>query len=134
MNVSRNITAALEDLVRSVCRRLYFVKWAIHHSSGKGLKGTMTDLIVDEEELSLLRRENQTLRAQADVLEETISLQREQIDLKGQLIAALQWETMLLTQQVQEMEDHLKKDSSSSQMPSSVRFSRPSKSLRKKNR
>ena len=94
----------------------------------------MTDLIDDDEELSLLRRENQTLRAQADVLEETISLQREQIDLKGQLIAALQRETMLLTQQVQEMQDHLKKDSYSSQTPSSVRFSRPPKSLRKKNR
>ena len=94
----------------------------------------MTDLINDEEELNLLRRENQTLREQASVLEETISLQREQIDLKGQLIAALQRETMLLTQQVQEVQDHLKKDSYSSQTPSSVRFFRPSKSMRKKNR
>jgi hypothetical protein len=60
-------------------------------------------------------------------------LLREQIGLSGQLIAALQQETMLLTKQVQAMEDRPEKDSYGSPMrPSSVRFSRPPKSLRKK--
>jgi chromosome segregation ATPase len=107
---------------------------------GKGVNRIMTDRIGNEEELSLLRQENQALREQSDVLqettrvlEETISLQREQIGLKDQLIAALQRETMLLTQQVQELQDQLKKDSYGRQMPpSSVRFARPPKSLRKK--
>jgi chromosome segregation ATPase len=103
------------------------------NGTGEGSIDTMTDLIGNEEELNLLRQENQALREQADVLEETISLQREQIDLKDQLIAALQRETMLLTQQVQEIEDQLKKNSYGGPMSSSsVRFSRPPKSLRKK--
>jgi hypothetical protein len=77
----------------------------------------MADLIGNEEELNLLRQENQTLRDQANVLqktirvqEETIGLLREQIGLKDQLIAALQRETMLLTKQVQAMENRSEKD------------------------
>ena len=93
----------------------------------------MADLIGNEEELKLLRQENQTLRDQAYLQEETIDLLREQIGLKDQLIAALHRETTLLTQQVQEIEDQMKKDSYSGPMPSSsVRFSRPPKSARKK--
>jgi len=92
----------------------------------------MADLIGNEEELKLLRQENQTLRDQANLQEETIDLLREQIGLKDQLIAALQRETTLLTQQVQEIEDQMKKDSYGGPMPSSVRFSRPPKSARKK--
>ena len=93
----------------------------------------MADLIDNEEELKLLRPENQTLRDQANLQEETIDLLREQIGLKDQLIAALQRETTLLTQQVQEIEDQMKKDSYGGPMPSSsVRFSRPPKSARKK--
>jgi hypothetical protein len=100
----------------------------------------MADPIGNEEELNLLRQENQTLRDQANVLqktirvqEETIGLLREHICLKDQLIAALQRETMLLTQQVQAMENRSEKDRYGSPMPpSSVRFSRPPKSLRKK--
>jgi hypothetical protein len=67
----------------------------------------MADLNGNEEELNLLRQENQTLRDQANlqqktirVQEETIGLLREQIGLKDQLIATLQWETMLLTKQM----------------------------------
>lgn len=100
----------------------------------------MADLIGNEEELNLLRQENQMLRDQANLLqktirvqEETIGLLREQIGLKDQLIAALQREATLLTQQVQEIEDQLKKGSYGGPMPSSsVRFSRPPKSARKK--
>jgi hypothetical protein len=91
----------------------------------------MTDLIGNEEELNLLRQENQALREKANllekttrVLEETMSLLREQISLKDQLTAALQRETTLLTQQVQEMQDQLEKDGYGSPIPpSSVRFS-----------
>ncbi len=100
----------------------------------------MTDLIGNEEELNLLRQENQALSEQTDllekatrVLEETMSLLREQIGLKDQLIAALQRETTLLTQRVQEMQEQLEKDGYGNPMPpSSVRFSRPPKNLRKK--
>jgi predicted nuclease with TOPRIM domain len=100
----------------------------------------MTDLIGNEEELNLLRQENQALREQANLLEKTtrvlegtMSLLREQISLKDQLIAALQRETTLLTQQVLEMQDKLEKDGYGSPIPpSSVRFPRPPKGLRKK--
>lgn len=74
------------------------------------------------------------LQKTTHVLEETISLLREQTGLKDQLIAALQRETTLLTQRVQEIEGQLKKDNYGGPMPSSsVRFSRPPKSARKKN-
>src|SRR3989442_5830984 len=100
----------------------------------------MAELIGNGEELNLLRQENQALSDQAHVLqkttrvqEETIGLLREQIGLKDQLIAALQRETMLLTQQVQGMQEQLEKDGYGNPMPPySVRFSRPPKSLRKK--
>jgi transposase len=93
----------------------------------------MADLIGNEEELNLLRQENQTLRDQANLLQKTIRVQEETIGLKDQLIAALQRETMLLTKQVQAMETRSEKDRYGSPMPpSSVRFSRPPKSLRKK--
>src|SRR5229473_3258826 len=101
-----------------------------------GRKGTidaMADLIDNEEELKLLRPENQTLRDQANLQEETIDLLREQIGLKDQLIAALQRETTLLTQQVQGMQEQLEKAGYGNLMSSSsVRFSRPPKSLWKK--
>ena len=108
--------------------------------TGEGSTDAMTNLIGNEEELILLRQENQALREQADllektthVLEETISVLQEQIGLKDQLLAALQRETMLLTQQVQEIQERLEKDGDGNPMPpSSVRFSRPPKSLRKK--
>ncbi len=55
----------------------------------------MADLIGNEEELNLLRQENQTLRDQANVLQrtihvqaETIGLLREQSGLKDQLKVA----------------------------------------------
>ena len=99
----------------------------------------MADLIGNEEELKLLRQENETLRNQASLLqkttrvqEETIGLLREQIGLKDQLLATLQRETELLTQQVQEIEDQLKKDSFDGPISSSVRFSRPPNSARRK--
>ncbi len=110
------------------------------NGTGEGSIDTMTDLIGNEEELNLLRQENQALREQADVvekttqvLEETISLLREQIDLKDQLIAASQRETKLLTQQMQEIQEQLEKVGYGNlMMPSTVRFSHPPKSLRKK--
>ena len=102
---------------------------------GTGERSTdaMANLIGNEEELIQLRQENQALREQADLLEETSSVLQEQIGLKDQSIAALQRETMLLTQQVQEIQERLEKDGDGYPMsPTSVRFSRPPKSLRKK--
>jgi hypothetical protein len=100
----------------------------------------MSDLIGYQEELNQLRQENRVLSDQANLLqktarvqEETIGLLREQIGLKDQLIAALQQETALLAQRVQEIEGQLKKDSFDGSIPSSVRFSWPPKSARKKN-
>ena len=112
----------------------------IPNGTGERSIAAMTDLIGNEEELNLLRQENQALRDQADllqkttrVLEETISLLREQIGLKDQLIAASQRETMLLTRQVQKMQEQLEKDGYGNPMPpSSVRFSRPPKKRSKK--
>jgi len=112
----------------------------IPNDTGEESTDAMTDLIGNEEELNLLRQENQALREQADLLEkttrvlkETISLLREQIGLTDQLIAALQRETTLLTQQVQGMQDQLGKEGYGNPMPRSfVQFSYPAKSLRKK--
>jgi hypothetical protein len=112
----------------------------IPNGIGEGSTDVMTDLIGNEEELNQLRQENQALRELSDLLEkstrmleETISLLREQIGVKDQLIAASQRETTLLTQQVQGMQEQLEKDGYGNPMPpSSVRFSRPPKSLGKK--
>ena len=103
------------------------------NDTGEGSADAMTDLISNEEQLNLLRQENQALREQANVLNETISLLQEQIDLQGQLIAASQRETELLSQQVQKMREQLDKAGYSNLMSSSsVRFSHPPKSFRKK--
>ena|SRR5437763_9328640 len=105
----------------------------IPNGTGERSIDAMTDLIGNEEELNLLRQENQALKDQADLLEETVSLLREQIGLKDQLIAASQRETMLLTRQVQKMQEQLEKDGYGNPMPpSSVRFSRPPKKRSKK--
>jgi transposase/uncharacterized coiled-coil protein SlyX len=88
-----------------------------------------------EEELILLRQENQALREKADLQQETIGLQQEQISQQEQQIERLQQQVALLSQQVQKLQDRLKKDSHNSHLPpSSDRFSRQpkTKSLRKK--
>jgi transposase len=69
-----------------------------------------------EEEVISLRQENQTLRERARVQQETIGMQQ----------------TELLAQQVQALQERVKKDSHNSHLPpSSDRFHRQPKSLRK---
>ncbi len=84
-----------------------------------------------EEELIHLREENRLLREQASVQQETISLQRELITRQQEQITLLQRE--LSVQQVKTLQERLAKDSHNSYLPpSSDRFSRQPKSLRKK--
>jgi transposase len=96
-------------------------------------------MIVDEE-LIHLRHENRVLREQVSVQQETISVQRELITRQREQITLLERELGLqqeqLTQfaeQVQTLQERLAKDSHNSHLPpSSDRFSRQPKSLRKK--
>jgi transposase len=79
-----------------------------------------------EEEVISLRQENQALR-------ERIRVQQEQIDVQQSVIAGLQQQTDLLAEQVQALQERLKKDSHNSHLPpSSDRFHRQPKSLRKR--
>ena len=86
-----------------------------------------------EEELNRLRQENQALREKASLQQEKIDSQQAQISQQEQQIERLQQQVALLSQQVQMLQDRLKKDSHNSHLPpSSDRFSRQPKSLRKK--
>src|SRR5439155_19818068 len=85
-----------------------------------------------EEELIYLREENQALRERASVQQETIDVQQTVIDQEQRLIDGLQQQTELLTGQVQALQERVKKDSHNSHLPpSSDRFHRQPKSLRK---
>ncbi len=93
-----------------------------------------------EEELILLREENHVLREKAQLQQEKIDLQQALIEqqetlLKQQqaLIEGLQQQSDLLREQVQALQERLKKDSHNSHLPpSSDRFHRQPKSLRRK--
>ena len=93
-----------------------------------------------EEELIQLRQENRLLREQANLHQETISVQRELITRQQEQITLLERELSVqqerLTQfaeQVKALQERLSKDSHNSHLPpSSDRFSRQPKSLRKK--
>jgi transposase len=79
-----------------------------------------------EEELIHLRQENQALRERA-------RLQQAVIDQQQLLIEGLQQQADLLKEQVQALQERLKKDSHNSHLPPSAdRFHRQPKSLRKK--
>ena len=93
-----------------------------------------------EEELIYLRQENRLLREQANLHQETISVQRELINRQQEQITLLerglsvQQEQMTqFAEQVKALQERLAKDSHNSHLPpSSDRFSRQPKSLRKK--
>jgi transposase len=81
-----------------------------------------------EEELIHLRQENQALRDRA-------RLQQAVIDQQQLLIEGLQQQADLLKEQVQTLQERLKKDSHNSHLPPSAdRFHRQPKSLRKKSK
>ena len=93
-----------------------------------------------EEELIHLRHENRLLREQASVQQETISVQRDLITRQQEQITLLERELSLqqeqmaqFAEQVKALQERLAKDSHNSHLPpSSDRFSRQPKSLRKK--
>jgi transposase len=93
-----------------------------------------------EEELNHLRDENRLLREQASVQQETISVQRDLITRQQEQITLLERELSLqqeqmtqFAEQVQALHERLAKDSHNSHLPpSSDRFGRQPKSLRKK--
>ena len=86
-----------------------------------------------EEELTQLRQENRLLREQADLQQELISRQQEQISMLEREVGLHQQQIAQLTAQVQALQERLAKDSHNSHLPpSSDRFSRQPKSLRKK--
>src|SRR5436853_3271667 len=93
-----------------------------------------------EEELTQLRQENRLLREQTGLQQETISLQKQLIDRLQEQIALLERERSLQQQQLTQLSEQVKglqerqaKDSHNSHLPpSSDRFVRQPKSLRKK--
>ena len=86
-----------------------------------------------EEELIHLRHENRLLREQASLQQELISRQQEQITLLERQLSRQQEQLGQFAQQVKALQDRLAKDSHNSHLPpSSDRFSRHPKSLRKK--
>jgi transposase len=86
-----------------------------------------------EEELIQLRQENRLLREQASLHQETITRQQEQITLLERELSAQQERMAQFAEQVKALQERLAKDSHNSHLPpSSDRFSRQPKSLRKK--
>ena len=86
-----------------------------------------------EEEVISLRQEKQVLQEQVGVQQERIDGQQGVIEQQQKVIEGLQKQTALLTEQVQALQERLKKDSHNSHLPpSSDRFHRQPKSLRKK--
>lgn len=86
-----------------------------------------------EEEVISLRQENQALRERARVQQETIEVQQTVIDQQQRLIEGLQQQADRLSEQVQALQERVKKDSHNSHLPpSSDRFHRQPKSLRKR--
>ena len=93
-----------------------------------------------EEELSQLRQENKLLREQTSLQQETITLQKQLIDRLQEQISLLERERGLQQQQITQLNEQVKglqervaKDSHNSHLPpSSDRFGRQPRSLRKK--
>src|SRR5258708_2623019 len=86
-----------------------------------------------EEELIHLRHENRLLREQASLQQALITRQQEQITLLERELSMQQEQLTQFAQQVKALQDRLAKDSHNSHLPpSSDRFSRQPKSLRKK--
>src|SRR6476661_6734196 len=86
-----------------------------------------------EEELIQVRQENKLLREQASLQQELISRQQEQITLLERELSMQQEQLTQFAEQVKALQERLAKDSHNSHLPpSSDRFSRQPKSLRKK--
>jgi transposase len=89
--------------------------------------------MTDEEELIHLRQENRLLQEQASLQRELINRQQEQITLLERELSSQQEQITQFAAQVKALQARLTKDSHNSHLPpSSDRFSRQPKSLRKK--
>src|SRR6266581_5991526 len=85
-----------------------------------------------EDELIQLRRDKQQLQAHLAQRDELIAQMQRQLVQRDELIAQMQQQQVVLSEQVQALQDQLKKDSHNSHLPpSSDRFHRQPKSLRK---
>src|SRR5207302_8169081 len=86
-----------------------------------------------EDELMQLRRDKQQLQEHLGQRDELIAQMQRQLLQRDELIAQMQQQQAALSQQVQALQDQLKKDSHNSHLPpSSDRFHRQPKSLREK--
>jgi transposase len=86
-----------------------------------------------EEEVISLRQENQALRERVRVQQEQIDVQQSVIDQQQGVIEGVQQQTDRLSEQVQALQERWKKESHNSHLPpSSDRFQRQPKSLRKR--
>jgi transposase len=89
--------------------------------------------MTDEEELIYLRQKNRLLQEQASLQRELINRQQEQITLLERELSSQQEQITQFAAQVKALQARLTKDSHNSHLPpSSDRFSRQPKSLRKK--
>src|SRR5256884_6633013 len=85
-----------------------------------------------EDELMQLRRDKQQLQEHLGQRDELIAQMQRQLLQRDELIAQMQQQQAALSQQVQALQEQLKKDSHNSHLPpSSDRFHRQPKSLRK---
>jgi len=86
-----------------------------------------------EEELNQLRRDKQLLREHLAHRDELIAQMQQQLVHRDELIVQMQQQQAVLSEQVQSLQERLKKDSHNSHLPpSSDRFVRQPKSLRKR--
>src|SRR5712691_5358487 len=86
-----------------------------------------------EKERIHLQEENQRLREQVAQRDERIQQQETQLSQQGRLLQQMQEQIAGLTQQVKDLQDRLAKNSHNSSLPpSSDRFVRQPKSLRRK--
>jgi transposase len=86
-----------------------------------------------QEEENRLREENRALREQVSLLQEKCGVQEELIGALQQQVSVQEQELKLLKQEVQGLQERLKKDSHNSHLPpSSDRFRRQPRSLRKR--
>lgn len=90
-------------------------------------------MTAEEQELIQLREENHLLREQAGLQRQLIERQQEQIGLLEKQNGLQEHQIALLTEQLKVLQEKLSKDSHNSHLPpSSDRFHRQPKSLRKK--
>lgn len=89
--------------------------------------------MTQEAELRELREENRLLREQSSLQKHLLEQQQKQIDLLEQQKSLHQQQIALLSEQVKALQERLSKDSHNSHLPpSSDRFARQPRSLRKK--